>query len=227
MKKYYSTILLIVLALRIVAQENLSNNKEYFDFLYRYNSASNVFSEDDPKSIGNNVSWQMMQLNKLYEVTKDKAYLVQILHLSSNAINIRYDVQNNVGHFTPYPPKWTLMDQTVNQSSPEQTYFNTLLLIPMAQLVYQIRYNPSLYFTPLPMNNPTNSIKYVYDNLQVLIDKYPNIHSIQTYGDYADWLGARVEETMSYLDSNYWNNTVGHHKFQFAFNENETTFIIT
>jgi hypothetical protein len=76
MKKYYTTILLIILALRVVAQVHLSNNKEYFDFLYRYNSASNVFSEDDPKSIGNNVSWQMMQLNNLYEVTKGKSYLV-------------------------------------------------------------------------------------------------------------------------------------------------------
>ena len=67
---------MVVISKLVLSQPSLSNNKEYFDFLYRYNSASNVFSADDPKSIGNIVSLQMMQLNNLYEVTKGKSYLV-------------------------------------------------------------------------------------------------------------------------------------------------------
>jgi hypothetical protein len=40
------------------------------------------------------VSWQMMQLTNLYEATQDKAYLVQLIHLSTNAIKNRFDVKN-------------------------------------------------------------------------------------------------------------------------------------
>ena len=77
------------------AQQNLSNNKEYFDFLYRYNTNNNLFNENNPSSIGDKVSWYMMGLNNLYEQTGDNAYLVQLVHLSINVIMNRYDVKNN------------------------------------------------------------------------------------------------------------------------------------
>ena len=201
-----------------ISQIITSPNKEYFDYLYRYNlnnlsyyNQNNLRLEPTlPNELGNSISWQMMQLANLYEATHDKAYLVQIIHLSSNAIKNRFDIKNNLAE--GFPPKWTL---TSDNSTKESTYFNTILTIPMAKFIYLVRNNQILYNTSLPFNflssDAYNSI--IYNDLALLNGVYTNIDDIITYGDYADWLGARVEETMHYLDTHYWDANLGHAKW--------------
>jgi hypothetical protein len=207
---------LIIITLNLFGQTTLSNNKEYFDFLYRYNLQQQKLDTTNSRYFGNTTSWDMIQLLNLYTTTNDKAYLVQFIHLSAITINKRFDVQNSFG--LQWPPKWTLS----NDVNGESTYFNTIITLPMAKFAYLVRNNLQLYAAQIPDTN----IQLISQDIYELNLKYPSTTFV-TYGDYADWLGARVEETMSYLDSNYWNNTVGHHKFQYACNENEITFIIT
>jgi hypothetical protein len=86
----------------VMSQVNTSPNKEYFDYLYRYNlndlsyyNQSNLRLEPTlPNELGNSVSWQMMQLTNLYQTTLDKAYLVQLIHISTNALKNRFDIKN-------------------------------------------------------------------------------------------------------------------------------------
>jgi hypothetical protein len=104
MKKIFLILIFhLGIIIKIYSQVSLSPNKEYFDYLYRtnlnglsYYNQSNLRLEPGlPNELGNSVSWQMMQLTNLYEATHDKAYLVQLIHLSANAIINRFDVKNN------------------------------------------------------------------------------------------------------------------------------------
>jgi hypothetical protein len=148
MKNYLFNILLLC-SINLFAQTNLSNNKEYFDFLYRYNLNQQNLNSSDPRYFGNTISWDMMQLINLYTATKDKSYLVQFIHLSAIAINNRFDVKNNFA--TQWPPKWTLTNDNNNS---ESTYFNTIILLPMAKFMHLIINDQTLYNSQLPINIP-------------------------------------------------------------------------
>jgi hypothetical protein len=165
-----------ITSLSVNSQPNLSPCKEYFDYLYRYNlnnlsyyNQGNLRLEPAlPNELGNSVSWQMMQLANLYEATHNKAYLVQLIHLSSNAIKNRFDVKNNLA--AGFPPKWTL---TSDNDSKESTYFNTMLTLSMAKFIYLIRSNSILYNTLLPFNSTTSNNLLFYNELNELHIKYP------------------------------------------------------
>lgn len=218
MKRISSLIIFCLGVLKLYSQVNISPIKEYFDYLYRYNlnnlsyyNQSNLRLEPAlPNELGNSVSWQMMQLTNLYEATHDKAYLVQLIHLSANSIMNRFDVINNLD--PTYPSKWTL---TTDNTNKESTYFNTILTIPMAKFIYLVRSNSTLYNTLLPFNTSTSNNLLIFNELIDLNSVYPSVSpsTISTYGDYADWLGARVEETMHYLDEHYWDANLGHVKW--------------
>ncbi len=208
MKKAVTLLMMLVIFIKSNdAQVNTSNNKEYFDFLYRYNFNQQNLSSTDPRYYGNSISWDMQQLLNLYETTHDKAYLVQFVHLSSIAILNRFDVQNSFA--SQWHPMWTL----IGDPGGESTYFNMLLTVPMAKFVYLIKNDNTLLNVIIPFNLQKGDL--IFDNFQKLLTKgYTSIHSLSTYGDYADWLGFRVEETMNYLYTNYWDDSYGFKKFQ-------------
>ena len=97
MIRYILLLGLLLYTFFTIAQPNpnMSNNKEYFDRLYRHGINLVNLSPALPNDFGNTISWNMMQLTNLYEATHDKAYLVQLIHLSANAIINRFDVKNN------------------------------------------------------------------------------------------------------------------------------------
>ena len=121
------------------------------------------------------------------------------LHLTIKIQNARQDKlhPNN----TAYPPKWTLDTDNdcgndgVNTGI-ECTYFNSLLIYPMAKFVNMVIQTPSLYNTNLPLSI-------------VIEEQMQPTTTILGYGDFALWLGARVEETILYMNIGYWDYDYG------------------
>ena len=170
--------------------------KEHYDKLHPavYAEPSNFVYQ---WNTGNSESWRLLSFLNLYEATNDKAYLIKFINLTIKIQNARQDKlhPNN----SAYPPKWTLdtdNDCGKNNNGIECTYFNSLLIYPMAKFVNMVIQNPGLYNTNLPLSI-------------VLEEQMQPTSTILGYGDFALWLGARVEETILYMNIGYWDNAYG------------------
>jgi hypothetical protein len=188
-----------------VPPEKVSDNKSYYEELEPFNSSGinyNVVSGST--AMENTVGWLLMGYLNMYETTGDKAYLVKFINMTIECMLVRQDVTGgNFGSTAPFPPKWTL----TGDAGGESTYYNTLLIFPMAKFIYIVKNNSELY------NSNLNSSIVHLGKLFAPPSPFP-FTSILGYGDFANWLRARVEETFSYLSSYYWDNTYGHIKKQ-------------
>jgi hypothetical protein len=179
---------------------NLAPNKEYYEEIEAGFIPPNYSDLDPENGMQNRAGWLMMGYLNMYEATGDKAYLIKFVNASLECILNRYDVVNNFGLFSLFPPKWTLSPD----GHEESTYLNNLLLIPMTKFIYLVRNDLDLYNTNL-------------DGRIFHKDEFESKFSepiILGYGDYANWLGARVEETMWYLNEHYWSAENGHLQYQ-------------
>src|SRR5690606_31607245 len=112
----------------------------------------------------------------------DKAYLIKFINLTIKIQNARQDKlhPNN----STFPPKWTL-DTNGDCEDIECTYYNSLLIYPMAKFVNMVVNDPDLYNTNLPIQQYIGQdIINMYDLQQI-----PPYIGIIGYGDFARWLG--------------------------------------
>ncbi len=210
MKKTILILIFIVCSNKyIYSQQNMSPNKEYYDHIE--NVLYSNFNFDTPAKVCNIGGWIMESYLNLYETTKDKAYLIKFINFSAFAMNKRRDAiaslvsqQNKLFPNDIYPPKWTL-----ESDNPESLYFNTLVTYPMAKFIYLVRSDNDLYEEPIN----TNCIHI--SDLNSAYDLYSAPYSAPTFltfGDYTNWLGKRIEETLWYLNEYYWDDNLGHVK---------------
>ena len=136
-------------------------------------------------------SFYLMSLLKMYETTKDKAYLIKSIQMIIDMQEVRND-RCNLDDF-PTHKGWV---RTLEVSGGGAMYQDGHASMPMAKLVYLIYDDPSLYTTTLPAINNIMSNDFGI--------------SFNTYGQFATWLKEKVKETIQwYIDNGYWNNAYG------------------
>jgi hypothetical protein len=193
MKKYKVILLFFISSVfNINSQTDPGHYKEHYDDLMPafYNTSGTALASP----IGDGLSWTMSGLLNMYKTTGDKAYLIKFINLSLFVQKNRYD---DIYPGDPnYPPKWTL----TCPGECESTYQNGVIICPMAEFVYLVYTTPDLYNTNLP--------------LSIISDDLPSSPVILGYGDYANWLGKRIEETIMYINAYYWDDNFGLRKNQ-------------
>ncbi len=183
--------------------------KNHYDNLYP-NYFSSIQISNDPQNcynIGNINSWNLIGLLNMFETNKDKAYLVKFINLVLIIQKNRHDTRG-----TGSEPLWVnknddLCDLVDHDPDSEPLYFNSMLLFSMAKYVYIVHKEPSLslYSSPLP-SGQNNSVTLISQNL---LDQFQVNPSIITFGDFAKWLGKRVEQSILFILNNYWDDNFG------------------
>ncbi len=139
---------------------------------------------------GDRISKVLSSLLTMYETTGDKAYLIKFVKNSFIAQNVRNDIANSSNH-----PGWT---EGESAQTPGRRYLDGYILKSMAEFVYLVRLNPQLFSTPLPTSFLLNISSQFFPQ------------SCITYGDYANWLGFRVNQTLDwYIDNDNWDDNKG------------------
>ena len=140
--------------------------------------------------LGDRVSKVLTSLLRLYETTGDKAYLIKFVKNSFIEQTVRNDNANSSNH-----PGWS---QVEDADHPSYRYLDGYILKSMAEFVYMVRFDSQLFNTALPSSTL----------LDINSSFFPQ--SLSTYGDYANWLGMRVEETLDwYVNNGYWDDNKG------------------
>jgi hypothetical protein len=148
--------------------------------------------------LGDGVSYFLSSLLHMFRTTGDKAYLIRFVSYSYQIQNVRNDFNNSSNH-----PGWANLLST--DQPPGTTYQDGLIIMPMSEFVYLVRNNTTLFNTVLP------SPSEIYANSQLQF-MFPS--SFSTYGDYAQWLGLRVDETLDwYISNGYWNDNLGFKRY--------------
>lgn len=204
MKKIILIITCLVMAYHTsINAQNVFPMKEHYDKLYFSTYSPANFDYLDCNLTGNQLSWVLSSLLRMYQTTGDKAYLIKFvnhcIHLQKN----RRDERD--GSIPGDPALWVRSgDCSLNNAEP--LYFNSLLISPMAEFINMVIHDPILSNTKLPIQ-PYITQNIVDMNTLQLMPSY-NI-GIVDYGHFAWWLGYRVEQTLSYMNNNYWDDTYG------------------
>lgn len=178
MKKITIAVLALLMVCSLYAQQSVDFKGSYDSILephytgeaYHYNNAANNWWES--------WGWILLSYVRMYEATRDTAYLNKFVRHS-------YGIQTKRGDY--------IWDVPMHSSHPTIVLYTGLLLRPMAEMVYLIKNESALSETTL---------------LSELIRVIPsNPHQvIANYGDYANWLQARVVQSMDYMLDRYWIN---------------------
>ena len=212
-KKNTVCICLILLWIGLRSQ-NISPLKEKWDDLHVWYTTNVPSYQNFDYSVSNcdlranSLSWQLSGYLRLFKATKDKAYLIKFINHCIYLQQYRIDEQIGNGQ-----KAWIGLEEETydmcdaNDDNAEPSYFNSLLIHPMAEFVEMVLNEPghALYHTSLPIQPNTPSDLVDITSLNSLNPGFP----ILGYGDFANWLGKRVEETISYMMGNYWDNTYG------------------
>jgi hypothetical protein len=207
MKKYI-TIFLLLIAIEGQCQYNDIPLKEHYDHLFGkfqccnsagtcYSGVVNyiTYSQGPLGSVyGDNFGPLTESLIRMYLLTRDKAYLIKFMNMSIKALDerITYGLSPyNLGHYAhisnPYPG-WA-------QSEPSTTHYQDGLAVwPMAHFVYLI------------LVQEFNEL-YYFDITQGLLSNSPQ--GIQTYGQFAEWLRLKIQETIDPHIYYYWDDSKG------------------
>ena len=195
MKILILTAILFAPFIYATGQNNPYPIKEYYDKLYPTSdySPANIDYTDCSK-VGNSLSWILSSLLRMYETTGDKAYLIKFINHSIQIQNNRRDILTSGDD-----PVWVRTTDDLcdgQQDDAEPAYFNSLLIYPMSEFVNMVINEPghTLYNTNLPLQ---------------LINNLPSSPTILGYGDFANWLGKKVEETIIFMNYNYWDDSFG------------------
>ena len=173
--------------------------KEHYDKIYPTYGSPNV-DYTDCTLTGNGLSWTLSGLLRMYQATGDKAYLVKFMNHCIQLQKNRRDERTSGD-----PALWVRPgDCAGNDINSEPLYFNSLLIFPMAEFVNMVIHDPSLYNTTLPIQ-PYISQDVI--DMNTLHQMEPI--SIIDYGHFALWLGYRVEQTLSYMNANFWDDSYG------------------
>jgi hypothetical protein len=180
---------------KYVNAQNVFPVKEHYDKIYTTIYSPSSVDYSNCSSTGNGLSWVLSSLIRMYETTGDKAYLIKFINHCIEIQNNRWDVLQS-GEDPIWVRKTDYGANCDGNGDSEPAYFNSLLIYPMAEFVNIIINDPNqtLYNTNLPIQ---------------LINNLPSSPSILGYGDFANWLGKKVEETIIYMNNNYWNDSFG------------------
>ena len=198
MKTFYKTLLAII----ILYQSNLcfaQNNATYpikeqydkrnTDFVDNGYDPCNISPSNIPDTYGDGMSYVLESYMKMYETTKDKAYLIKFI---INSICMHENRQDVLG--TTNDPRW---------GYDPSMYQDGLIIWPMAHFVNQVIIEePALYSLPLPQIPNTKITSNAFGA------------SFNTYGDFAQWLRVRTEQTLDWYTygnsnnsfANYWGD---------------------
>ncbi|MFH2143271.1 MAG: T9SS type A sorting domain-containing protein [Bacteroidota bacterium] len=181
-----------------------SQNYESFQIKEQYDNLSDLVVPDSyiepPRPSGfterlGRVSDFLTSQIRLFQTTNDKSYLIKFIN---NCLLIQ-SYRNDVYYDPSDHPGWMLIGTEAENNN---MYLDGLGIMPMAEFVYMLKNNSELYITPLP---------------QSLVNIPPVFASVsfQTYGDFANWLRNRIEETIDwYINTNngYWDDDYGFKK---------------
>ena len=194
--------------------QNINPLKEEWDDLHvwyttnvpAYQNFDYSFNNCELRS--NSLSWLLSGHLRLYKATQDKAYLIKFINHVIYLQKFRIDEETGSdtkawigGDINTYDH----CDGDTNQAEP--SYFNSLLIHPMAEFVEMVLNEPgqSLYNTNLPIQPVVPNDLVDITTLNSLNPGFP----ILKYGDFANWLGKRVEETMQFMIGSYWDDAFG------------------
>ena len=194
------TFLKILLAIITLSQNNLCSaqsnatypikeqyDKHNTDFVDNVYNPCNISPSNIPNTYGDGMSYVLESYIKMYETTKDKAYLIKFI---INSICMQENRQDTRG--VTSNPRWTY-----------GMYQDGLIIWPMAHFVHQIIVEePSLYYLPLPQIPNTKITSNAFGE------------TFNTYGDFAQWLRTRTEQTLGWYTygnasnsfENYWGD---------------------
>ncbi len=201
-KKIYIFIVFSFLKLSSFGQFASYQIKEHYDAIINSIVNQNTFEHLIPDNcngdfLGDQVSYALSSLLKMYYTTGDKAYLIHFVSWSYKIQMVRNDISNSSNH-----PGWAWIyssDGCCNSQGCTKgaMYQDGLIIMSMAEFVYLIN-NSQLKYLPLPS---ALSLGLNHNNL------FPPTSIASTYGDYAQWLGLKVENTLDYYFwGGYWIN---------------------
>lgn len=192
--------------------------KEHYDKIYFHYSPLS-FNYNDCYYRANSLSWTMSGLIRQYQTTGDRAYLVKFINHAIKVQKVRWDevisgqdpvwIRKPVTTDCPNKPNRIVPDDLCDpiNDKEEASYFNSLLIYPMAEFVNMVLNEPGhvLYNTNLPVQPSIGQDLIDLNTLNSMSPGFP----ILGYGDFANWLGKRIEETIINMNTNYWGNVYG------------------
>lgn len=182
--------------------------KEHYDKLYSTVYSPANFDYNYCYLIGNSLSWTLSGLLRMYQTTGDKAYLVKFINHCIKLQKVRNDEVSLVDPVAAWVKKdgdGLFCYENNIYHDVEPAYFNSLLIFPMAEFVNMVNHDPTLYNTNLPIQQ---NIGLDVVDINILNSMNPGF-PVNGYGDVANWLGKRVEETLFYMINNYWTDEYG------------------
>jgi hypothetical protein len=131
MKTYFFILLAVIISANSIHSQNTFPIKEHYDKIHSVRiDPFKVYT--NTHYTGDVLSWGLSSYIRMYEATKDKAFLVRFINLIIKIQKARQD-EFHSGN-SSYPPKWTL-DSDNDCDKIECTYYNSLLIYPMAEFV--------------------------------------------------------------------------------------------
>jgi len=194
----FFTIIYLLLDLSVFSQP--LSVKERYDsekLLFINNNYTDGTKITSQGNLGDGMTNILESWLRMYQVTKDKAYLIKFANEAIQIMELRgtYDInQDNCDGFTVNSPF----------AFSSCLYHNGLILWALSHYAYFVEQEePSLEFEP------------IYQTGKIANNKFNE--SFFTYGQVGYWLTERVRESMDYFISDYWiSNIRGFH------NQNET-----
>lgn len=193
MKTIYKMVYFALMLNTILYAQNYNvlKIKEHYDFLnaalITYQTPFNTPADSDESTFGDVMNAVLEGYITMYQTTKDKAYLYKFVSQSLCIMKNRNDYSGEL----PNAPIWSTL-----------YYQNGYIAATLSRFVYLVKKEePALLTIPLYQFSdidPSNNGFGVY---------YP------TFGDYAEWLGHRVDETLNlYITNNFWADNIGFKK---------------
>jgi hypothetical protein len=165
----------LIICVKGFGQQLYPFKESYDQFLEPYYTSNTYDYNNDATKWWESWGMTLLSYLRMFEATHDKAYLNKFIKHS-------YNIQLRRGTYVYW------------QSLPDngtRLLYTGQLLRPMAEFVYIVKNDNTLYNTnllsgliPSTLSTPT----------QIILG----------YGDYANWLEARVEHTLNYLKNVYW-----------------------
>ncbi len=159
-------------------------------------------TETISSTYGDGVSYILESYLKMYDSTKDKAYLIKFILNTICMHEHRLDV---LGTYSVSEPRWACKDCPDENGNPvDYQYHDGLIIWPMSHFVHLVKIQePYLYELSLPQITGTKISNNHFGN---------NLWS--TYGEFAEWLRIRIKQTLDYYTygnsqnnfANYWGN---------------------
>lgn len=205
-------ILNLFLGLIFLWQSNnfsIAQSNATYSIKEQYDKRQNTFIENGsynpcnvgsvPKDIsdlyGDGMSYVLESYIRMYETTKDKAYLIKFI---LDAICMHEHRRDVLG--IDSDPTWGCKSCCNGQIC---MYHDGLIIWPMSHFVHQVIIEePSLYSLPLPQITNTKITNNLFGA------------TFNTYGDFAQWLRIRTEQTLDWYTygnsgngfANYWGD---------------------